>query len=64
MESGPTPEDEDDLIPTALRDELADDVKVQVANAMAAILELFEEYFEQLFQAATLSAWGNQYRGI
>lgn len=48
----------DDSIATALPEEVADEVKQQLKNVMAAILELVEVAVEQLFRAVTLSAHG------
>lgn len=57
MEPGPDLEDDDDdLISIALQDVIYNEVKPQVPNALAKLLDMVQEAVEQLFHTAPLSA--------
>lgn len=55
MGPGPTPEDDDDWIVMALQGVIADEVKSQIANPLATILDMMEEAAGQLFWAVSSS---------
>lgn len=52
------PKDENDSIATSLQDVIANEVKLQIANALMAIPDLVEEVTEKLFCTTIFSAQG------
>lgn len=58
VDSGPTPDDEDNSVTTTLQQMVADEVQKQVENAMAPISELVEKAVEQPFQISTIKSQG------
>lgn len=56
MKPGPAPEGDDDSLGTAIQELVDDEVKFQVAIALATILDMVEKGVEQIFRAATHSA--------
>lgn len=52
VETGPASEQANDSIPTTLKEVISEEVRLQVANAMAAIPNILEEAVEQFFCVA------------
>lgn len=58
VETEPALEEANDSIATAIQEVIADEVKWQVRNAIAAILDMAEEAVEHLFHAGNPRALG------
>lgn len=58
LEPGPAPENDDDRVAITLQELITDQVRSQIANTLATILDMGKEAVDQLLHAATLSAQG------